>query len=90
MFANMVRLGWYKEAVEFLTEFVLRKLRLDDPGFNGDVFESLWLPFFADVFSDHRKPGEWNWRQIDPVLRDVFLAVITVYTVCLVGRCKNS
>lgn len=65
---------------------MLRKLRLNDPGFNGDIFESLLLPFFADVFGDHRKPGERNWRQIDPVLRDVFLAVITVYSVCLVLR----
>lgn len=92
MFAYMVQLGWYEEAVEFLTEFVLRKLRLDDPGFNGDIFESLWLPFFADVFSVYRRPDDGNeifkrnWRQIDPILRDTFLAVATVYTVCLVGR----
>lgn len=86
MFAYMVQLGWYKEAVEFLTEFVLRKLRLDDPGFNSDIFESLWLPFFADVFSGHRKSGNRNWRKINPVLRDTFLAVMTVYTVCVVGR----
>ena len=86
MFAYMVQLGWYTEAVEFLTEFVLRKLRLDDPGFNSIILESLWLPFFSEVFSASRRPDNRNWRQIEPVLRDVFLAVLTFYTVCVVGR----
>lgn len=86
MFARMVQLGWHTEAVEFLTEFVLRKLRLDDPGFNSDILESLWLPFFAEVFSAYRLLDHENWRRIDPVLRDTFLAVIAVYAVCVVGR----
>lgn len=86
IFARMVQLGWHTEAVEFLTEFVLRKLRLGDPGFNGDVFESLWLPFFAKVFNAYRILDHANWRRIDPVLRDTFLAVIAVYAVCIVGR----
>lgn len=85
-FAQMVQLGWHTEAVEFLTEFVLRKLRLDDPGFNSDIFESLWLPFFAEVFNADRILDDENWRRIDPVLRDTFLAVIAVYAVCVVGR----
>lgn len=86
MFAHMVQLGWHKEAVEFLTDFVLRKLRLDDPGFNSEIFESLWLPFFAEVFRAYRKPGDENWRQVESVLTDTFLAVIALYTVCAVGR----
>lgn len=86
MFAWMVRLGWHTEAVEFLTEFLLRKLRLNDPGFSSDIFESLWLPFFAEVFNAYRIPDDANWRRIDPVLKDTFLAVIAIYAVCVVGR----
>lgn len=71
---------------------MLRKLRLDDLGFNCDIFESLWLPFFADIFDAYRGPDdgnetfERNWRQINPILRDTFLAVVIVYAVCVVGR----
>lgn len=86
MFANMVQLGWYKEAVEFLREFALRRLCAGGPGFTGDIFHLLWLPFFADVFRVYRRPDDQNWREIDPILRDVFLGVLVLYTVCIVGR----
>lgn len=85
-FAYMVQLGWHREAVELLTEFVLRKLRLDDSGFSSNILESLWLTFFSEVFSIFRKPDNRNWREKEPGLRDVFLAVLNLYAVCVVGR----